>query len=98
MLNWALLFLIVALVAGVFGFAGLAVAAAGIAKFISAIFADRVGAASVRFLMLCKPRNGFRGSTLTLSRGESHETFYNRMPWSVDGGDVRSTRSSAFFV
>lgn len=34
MLAWALIFLVVALVAGVLGFGGIAVAAAGIAKII----------------------------------------------------------------
>ena len=34
MLYWALVFLVVALIAGVFGFTGIAVAAAGIAKLL----------------------------------------------------------------
>jgi uncharacterized membrane protein YtjA (UPF0391 family) len=38
MLRWALAFFVVALVAAVFGFAGIAVAAAGIAKIIFFIF------------------------------------------------------------
>ena len=38
MLYWALVFLVVALIAGVFGFTGIAVAAAGIAKLLSVIF------------------------------------------------------------
>jgi uncharacterized membrane protein YtjA (UPF0391 family) len=38
MLGWALTFLIIAIVAGVFGFGGVAVAAAGIAKIIFYIF------------------------------------------------------------
>jgi uncharacterized membrane protein YtjA (UPF0391 family) len=38
MLNWALIFLIVALVAAVFGFTGLAVAAAGAAKILFFLF------------------------------------------------------------
>lgn len=38
MLYWALVFLIVALVAGVFGFGGVYVAAAGIAKVLFFLF------------------------------------------------------------
>lgn len=38
MLRWALAFFVVALVAAIFGFAGIAVAAAGIAKIIFFIF------------------------------------------------------------
>ena len=38
MLNWALIFLVVALLAAVFGFTGIAVAAAGIAKVLFYIF------------------------------------------------------------
>jgi len=38
MLGWALVFFIVALVAAVFGFGGIAVAAAGIAKFLFFVF------------------------------------------------------------
>lgn len=38
MLNWALIFLIVALVAAVFGFTGLAIAASGIAKVVFSLF------------------------------------------------------------
>jgi uncharacterized membrane protein YtjA (UPF0391 family) len=38
MLRWALAFLIVALVAALFGFAGIAVAAAGIAKILFYLF------------------------------------------------------------
>jgi uncharacterized membrane protein YtjA (UPF0391 family) len=38
MLGWALGFLIIALIAAVFGFGGIAVAAAGIAKFLFFVF------------------------------------------------------------
>ena len=38
MLYWAIVFLIIALVAAVFGFGGIAVAAAGIAKFLFFLF------------------------------------------------------------
>lgn len=38
MLRWAVIFLIVAVVAGIFGFAGIMVAAAGIAKLLFYIF------------------------------------------------------------
>ena len=38
MLRWALVFLIVAIVAGIFGFAGVMVAAAGIAKLLFYMF------------------------------------------------------------
>lgn len=38
MLQWALTFLVVALIAAVFGFGGIAIAAAGIAKLIFFIF------------------------------------------------------------
>jgi len=38
MLYWALLFLVVAIVAGMFAFAGIAAAAAGIAKLLFVIF------------------------------------------------------------
>jgi uncharacterized membrane protein YtjA (UPF0391 family) len=38
MLSWALVFLIVALVAAAFGFTGIAVASAGIAKFLFFVF------------------------------------------------------------
>lgn len=38
MLRWALLFLVVAIVAGMFGFAGVMVAAAGIAKLLFYVF------------------------------------------------------------
>jgi uncharacterized membrane protein YtjA (UPF0391 family) len=37
-LRWALLFLVVAIVAGIFGFAGVMVAAAGIAKLLFYVF------------------------------------------------------------
>ena len=38
MLRWAVIFLIIAIVAGVFGFAGLMLAAAGIAKLLFYLF------------------------------------------------------------
>jgi uncharacterized membrane protein YtjA (UPF0391 family) len=38
MLRWALVFLIVAIIAGIFGFAGVMVAAAGIAKLLFYVF------------------------------------------------------------
>ena len=38
MLSWALTFLVVALIAGVFGFTGVYVAAAGIAKILFFVF------------------------------------------------------------
>jgi uncharacterized membrane protein YtjA (UPF0391 family) len=38
MLNWALTFLVVALIAAVLGFGGVAVAAAGIAKLLFFVF------------------------------------------------------------
>jgi uncharacterized membrane protein YtjA (UPF0391 family) len=38
MLRWALIFLVVALVAAIFGFTGIAAAAAGIAKILSFFF------------------------------------------------------------
>jgi uncharacterized membrane protein YtjA (UPF0391 family) len=38
MLNWALVFFIVALLAAIFGFSGIAVAAAGIAKIFFYLF------------------------------------------------------------
>jgi uncharacterized membrane protein YtjA (UPF0391 family) len=38
MLKWALIFFIVALVAGALGFGGIATAAAGIAKFLFYVF------------------------------------------------------------
>jgi uncharacterized membrane protein YtjA (UPF0391 family) len=38
MLRWALIFLIVAVVAGIFGFAGIMIAAAGIAKLLFYLF------------------------------------------------------------
>ncbi|TDH62578.1 DUF1328 domain-containing protein [Dankookia rubra] len=38
MLYWTLIFLVVALVAGLFGFGGIASASAGIAKILFAIF------------------------------------------------------------
>jgi uncharacterized membrane protein YtjA (UPF0391 family) len=38
MLRWALLFLVVAMVAGIFGFAGVMVAAAGVAKLLFYVF------------------------------------------------------------
>ncbi len=38
MLHWALMFLLVAIIAAVFGFGGVAIAAAGIAKLIFVIF------------------------------------------------------------
>jgi uncharacterized membrane protein YtjA (UPF0391 family) len=38
MLGWAITFLIIALVAAVFGFGGIAVASAGIAKFLFFLF------------------------------------------------------------
>lgn len=38
MIKWALIFLVIALIAAVFGFTGIAVAAAGIAKFIFGLF------------------------------------------------------------
>jgi uncharacterized membrane protein YtjA (UPF0391 family) len=38
MIKWALIFLVIALVAALFGFTGIAVAAAGIAKFLFGLF------------------------------------------------------------
>jgi uncharacterized membrane protein YtjA (UPF0391 family) len=38
MLNWALIFFIVALVAALFGFTGIAVASAGVAKILFFLF------------------------------------------------------------
>jgi len=38
MLNWALIFLVVPLIAAVLGFSGIAVASAGIAKTLFAVF------------------------------------------------------------
>ncbi len=38
MLSWALTFLVIALIAGVFGFGGIYVAAAGIAKILFFLF------------------------------------------------------------
>jgi uncharacterized membrane protein YtjA (UPF0391 family) len=38
MLRWALIFLVVAIIAGIFGFAGVMVAAAGIAKLLFYVF------------------------------------------------------------
>jgi uncharacterized membrane protein YtjA (UPF0391 family) len=38
MLYWTLIFLVIALVAGLFGFGGIATASAGIAKVLFAIF------------------------------------------------------------
>jgi uncharacterized membrane protein YtjA (UPF0391 family) len=38
MLNWALIFFVVALIAAMFGFGGIAVAAAGVAKILFYIF------------------------------------------------------------
>ncbi len=38
MLQWALIFLVVALLAAIFGFTGIAVASAGIAKMLFLIF------------------------------------------------------------
>jgi uncharacterized membrane protein YtjA (UPF0391 family) len=38
MLGWAVTFLIIALIAAVFGFGGIAVASAGIAKFLFFLF------------------------------------------------------------
>ena len=38
MLRWTLLFLVVAIIAGIFGFAGVMVAAAGIAKLLFYVF------------------------------------------------------------
>lgn len=38
MLNWALTFFVVALLAAIFGFTGIAVAAAGVAKLLFFIF------------------------------------------------------------
>ncbi len=38
MLNWALTFFIIALIAAVFGFGGIAVAAAGVAKLLFYVF------------------------------------------------------------
>jgi len=38
MLRWAVIFLVIALISAVLGFTGMAVAAAGIAKFLFGIF------------------------------------------------------------
>jgi uncharacterized membrane protein YtjA (UPF0391 family) len=38
MLNWALTFFIIALIAAVFGFGGIAIAAAGVAKILFYLF------------------------------------------------------------
>ena len=40
MLHWALVFLIVAIIAGVLGFGGIAAEAAGLPKFCSTYFGD----------------------------------------------------------
>jgi uncharacterized membrane protein YtjA (UPF0391 family) len=38
MLNWALMFFVIALIAAVFGFGGIAIAAAGVAKILFYLF------------------------------------------------------------
>jgi uncharacterized membrane protein YtjA (UPF0391 family) len=38
MLNWALMFFVVALIAAIFGFTGIALAAAGVAKILFYLF------------------------------------------------------------
>ena len=38
LLNWALIFLVLALIAGIFGFTGLAKESAGIAKILFSVF------------------------------------------------------------
>ena len=38
MLNWALMFLVIALLAAIFGFTGIALAAAGVAKILFYLF------------------------------------------------------------
>ena len=38
MLNWALMFFVIAIIAAIFGFGGIAIAAAGIAKLIFYLF------------------------------------------------------------
>ena len=52
MLYWALVFLIVAIIAAIFGFGGVAVAAAGIAKLLFFIFS--------RFQIFCNRSSIFR--------------------------------------
>jgi uncharacterized membrane protein YtjA (UPF0391 family) len=59
MLYWALVFLVVALISGVLGFTGVAVAAAGIAKLLLVIFL-------VLFLISLMAHLG-RGSRRTLN-------------------------------
>ena len=56
MLYWALMFLIVAIVAAIFGFTGIALASAGIAKILFFIFV-------VLFLLTFVMHLGRRGSS-----------------------------------
>ena len=56
MLNWALIFFIIALVAAVFGFTGISLAAAGIAKILFFLFL-------VLFLVSLVMGLGRRGAT-----------------------------------
>ena len=56
MLYWALMFLIVAIVAAIFGFTGIALASAGIAKILFFIFV-------VLFLLTSVMHLGRRGSS-----------------------------------
>jgi uncharacterized membrane protein YtjA (UPF0391 family) len=57
MLYWALMFLIVAIIAAIFGFGGIAVAAAGIAKILFFIFL-------VLFVIMLITHLGRRGSSI----------------------------------
>lgn len=51
MLGWALVFLVVALIAGLFGFTGLAVASAGIAQILFYIFVVLFVVSSIVYLI-----------------------------------------------
>jgi uncharacterized membrane protein YtjA (UPF0391 family) len=57
MLYWALMFLVVAIIAAIFGFTGIAVAAAGVAKLLFFIFL-------VLFVIALITHMGRRGSAL----------------------------------
>ena len=51
MLGWALVFLVVALIAGLFGFTGLPVASAGIAQILFYIFVVLFVVSSIVYLL-----------------------------------------------
>jgi uncharacterized membrane protein YtjA (UPF0391 family) len=74
MLYWALMFLIIAIIAGVPGFGGIAIAAAGIAKILFFIFL-------LSCVMLITGLMGRRSAYLGFSQARPQQTWPATRPW-----------------